>query len=516
MMIILLILTGIVMFVSGFFVSNYFIQKKLKNAKLSASEILNNAKKEREELLRNTQEEINNLKMKAITDIENERRNRMRNIEYQEKRFQEKEQALDKKQELISRKEQELMRREKSIEGRELAIKAKEERYTKLLEEENQKLEKIAGLTREQARNILLSNIEIQAKLEAQQIAKSIKQRAREEAEKEAKEIITSAIQRCSTDAVYETTVSVVPLPNEDMKGRIIGREGRNIRTFENLTGVEVVIDDTPEAVILSSFDPMKRELAKMALEQLIQDGRIHPARIEEVIAKAERELEQNIKKMGEETLVELGIPELNPDLVKYIGKMKYRTSYGQNLLQHSKEVAYLAGIMAGELGFDILTAKKAGLLHDIGKTLPPEYEGTHAVIGAEICQKYGEPQEIVNAIASHHGEVEASSPYAALIQAADAISGSRPGARRETLEAYIKRLEKLEEIAKAYDGVGKVYAMQAGREVRIIVEPEKVDDIQTEELASEIARNIEKEMKYPGQIKVTVIRETRAVDYAK
>lgn len=515
-MIIFIILTAVVMYSIGFFVSNYLIQKKLTNAKLSATEIINNAKKEREEILRSTQEEINNLKIKAITDIENERKNRMRNIEYQEKRYQEKEQILDKKQEFISKKEQEIMRREKIIEGREIGIKAKEDRYTKLLEEENQKLEKIAGLTREQARNILLSNVEIQAKLEAAQISKSIKQKAREEAEKEAKEIITSAIQRCSTDAVYETTVSVVPLPNDDMKGRIIGREGRNIRTFENLTGVEVVIDDTPEAVILSSFDPIKRELAKMALEQLIQDGRIHPARIEEVIAKAEKDLEQSIKKIGEETLVELSIPELNPEIIRYIGKMKFRTSYGQNLLQHSKEVAYLAGIMAGELGFDILTAKKVGLLHDIGKTLPPEYEGTHAIIGAEICQKFGEDKEIVNAIASHHGEVETSTPYAALIQAADAISGSRPGARRETLEAYIKRLDKLEEIAKNYDGVGKVYAMQAGREIRIIVEPEKVDDIQTEELASEIARNIEKEMKYPGQIKVTVIRETRAVDYAK
>uniref|UniRef100_A0A7C4Y657 Ribonuclease Y n=1 Tax=candidate division WOR-3 bacterium TaxID=2052148 RepID=A0A7C4Y657_UNCW3 len=516
MMILFILLTGIVMFGLGFFLSNYLIQKKLKQAKLSASEILNNAKKEREELLRSTQEEINNLKMKAISDIENERKNRFRNIEYQEKRFQEKEQTLDKKQEILSKKEQELYKKERSLESREQAIKAKEEMYTKLLEEENQKLEKIAGLTREQAKNILLSNIEIQAKLEAAQIAKNIKQRAREEAEKEAKEIITQAIQRCSTDIVYESTVSVVPLPNEDMKGRIIGREGRNIRTFENLTGVEVIIDDTPEAVTLSSFDPIKREIAKIALEQLVLDGRIHPARIEEVVAKAEKEVENIIKKLGEDTIIELGIPEMNPEIVKLIGKMKYRTSYGQNLLQHSKEVAYLAGIMAGELGFNILTAKKAGILHDIGKTLPPEYEGTHAIIGAEICQKYGEDPVVVNAIASHHGEEEASSPYAAIVQAADAISGSRPGARRETLEAYIKRLEKLEEIAKAYDGVGKVYAMQAGREIRIIVEPDKVDDLHTEELATEIARKIEKELKYPGQIKVTVIREKRAVDYAK
>ena len=510
------IITGILALAVGFYAAYLFLSRKSTKARTKANQIIEDAKKQAEEILRKAQEESARLRMQMLSDIETERKNRIKEVEYQEKRLAEKEQLIDRRADVVARKEQELMKREKNLEHREEAVKAKEERYTKLLEEENIRLERISGLTREEARQILLDNVKEQVKHEAARIAREIKQKAKEEAEREAKEIIAYAIQRCATDHIAETTISVVPLPNDDMKGRIIGREGRNIRTFENITGVEVIIDDTPEAVTLSSFDPVRREVARMALEELVQDGRIHPARIEEVVAKAEKEINELIKKTGEETVLELGLPGLHPELKKLVGKLRFRTSYGQNVLQHSKEVAYLAGIMAGELGLDPQIAKRAGLLHDIGKAVPQEYEGTHASIGAELAQRYGEDPIVVNAIEAHHEDVEPMSPYAVIVQAADAISGSRPGARRETLEAYLKRLEKLEEIAKQYDGVGKVFAMQAGREIRIIVEPDKVDDEHTEDLAEDIARQIEKEVKYPGQIKVTVIRETRAVEYAK
>ncbi len=510
------IITGILALVIGFYAAYLFLSRKSTKARTKADQIVEDARKQAEEILRKAQEESARLRMQMLSDIETERKNRIKEVEYQEKRLAEKEQLIDRRADVVARKEQELMKREKNLEHREEAVKAKEERYTKLLEEENIRLERISGLTREEARQILLDNVKEQVKHEAARIAREIKQKAKEEAEREAKEIIAYAIQRCATDHIAETTISVVPLPNDDMKGRIIGREGRNIRTFENITGVEVIIDDTPEAVTLSSFDPVRREMARMALEELVQDGRIHPARIEEVVAKAEKEINELIKKTGEETVLELGLPGLHPELKKLVGKLRFRTSYGQNVLQHSKEVAYLAWIMAGELGLDPQIAKRAGLLHDIGKAVPQEYEGTHASIGAELAQRYGEDPIVVNAIEAHHEDVEPISPYAVIVQAADAISGSRPGARRETLEAYLKRLEKLEEIAKQYDGVGKVFAMQAGREIRIIVEPDKVDDEHTEDLAEDIARQIEKEVKYPGQIKVTVIRETRAVEYAK
>ena len=378
------------------------------------------------------------------------------------------------------------------------------------------KLERIAGLTTQEAKRLLLANLEARAKQEAAQMIKEIKDKALQTATKEAKEIITSAIQRCAAEHTVESTVSVVSLPNDEMKGRIIGREGRNIRSFEIATGIDVIVDDTPEAVILSGFDPIRRETARIALERLVLDGRIHPGRIEEIVAKAKQEVEEDIFEAGEQTCYDVGIHGLHPDLIRLLGRLKYRTSYGQNVLQHSKEVAYLAGLMAAELELDVNIAKRAGLLHDIGKALDHNVEGTHTSIGFQIAKKYNENAITMNAILAHHEDVEPESLIAVLVGAADAISGSRPGARRETLEAYIKRLEQLEELADSFSGVEKAYAIQAGREIRVMVQHEKRDDAQAAQLASDIAAKIQAEMEYPGQIKVTVIRETRSVEYAK
>jgi len=362
----------------------------------------------------------------------------------------------------------------------------------------------------------LIKNMESDARLEAARMVKDIKDEARKQGDKEAKKVLTLAIQRCAADHVVESTVSVVNLPNDEMKGRIIGREGRNIRAFETATGIDVIVDDTPEAVILSGFDPVRREVARLALERLITDGRIHPGRIEEVVEKVTKELDEQIREIGEETCLDIGIHDLKPELVRLLGRLKYRTSYGQNMLQHSKEVAFICGLMAGELGFDVAVAKRAGLLHDIGKSVDHTMEGTHAGLGAELARRYSEDDLIVNAIESHHEDVEPTSMIAVLVQAGDAVSGARPGARRETLETYIKRLEKLEEIASSFQGVERSYAIQAGREIRIMVQHRKIDDARAEILAAAVARKIEAELKYPGQIKVVVIRETRAVDYAK
>jgi len=514
--IILLLLFSGIFFLLGYILSDKIKEKKRREALKSAEGIISEAKREAEHIKEEARKEARDTLDRMRIEFEKETRSVKKDLQHRERRIMEKENALDRKSELVGKKEQGLYRRERELQQRERAVRAKEERYTQLIEEQTKKLEEISGMTREEAKQMLISSLENEARREAAQMIKEIKEKAKEEAEKEAKRIISEAIQRCATDHVVETTVSVIDLPNDDMKGRIIGREGRNIRTFETLTGVEVIVDDTPEAVTISSFDPIRREIARIALEKLIKDGRIHPARIEEVVEKTKKEMEEIIRNVGEETALELGIPDLHPEIKKLLGRLKYRTSYGQNVLLHSKEVAYLAGIMAGELKLDVLTAKRAGLLHDIGKALDQHHEGTHALIGADILRRYGEDPVVVNAVAAHHEEVEPESPIAVLIQAADAISGSRPGARRETLEAYIKRVEKLEEIASSFDGVGKAYAMQAGREIRIIVEPDRVSDEDLSTLASEIAEKIQRELRYPGQIKVTVIREKRAVEYAK
>jgi ribonucrease Y len=409
-----------------------------------------------------------------------------------------------------------LEKREEGLTRREGELEKGQEKITELYAKQLAELERLSGLTSEEARNLLLANIEDEIKHESAMMIKEIESQAKEEADKRAREIISFAIQRCAADHVAETTVSVVTLPSDEMKGRIIGREGRNIRTLETLTGIDLIIDDTPEAVILSGFDPVRREVARITLEKLIQDGRIHPARIEEMVEKAQKEVEARIKEAGEQATFETGVHGLHPEIVKLLGRLKYRTSYGQNVLKHSIEVCHLAGIMAAELGADIKLAKRAGLLHDIGKAVDHEVEGPHVTIGADIAKKYRESAEVVHAIAAHHGDEEPKTVEAVLVQAGDAVSAARPGARRETLESYLKRLTRLEEIATSFEGVEKCFAIQAGREIRIMVKPDKVDDLASVRLARDIVKRIENELEYPGQIKVTTIRETRAVDYAK
>ncbi len=508
-----MILVDILLLVVFGFIVYKAIQKATQNKVLflekEANDLVEKAKREAEatkkEAILEAKEEVHRLR----NDLDRDSRERRNEIQRLERRILQREESLDKKSDLLEKKEETINKRLQEIDQMEENI---QQLYVKRREE----LERISSLTSEEAKEILLEEVRKEVSHDAALMIKDIESKAKEEADKKAREIITTAIQRCAADHVSESTVHVVALPNDEMKGRIIGREGRNIRTLETLTGVDLIIDDTPEAVILSSFDPIRREVARIALEKLIVDGRIHPARIEEMVERAKKDVENDIKEEGEQATLETGVHGLHPEIIRLLGRLKYRTSYGQNVLKHSIEVAYLASVMASELGLDVNLAKRAGLLHDIGKAIDQEQEGPHALIGGDFAKKYHESPLVVNAIAAHHGDVEMMSLEAVLVQAADAISAARPGARRETLEAYIKRLEKLEEIANSYEGVDKSYAIQAGREIRIMVKPEQLDDAGSIELARDLAKSVEEQLEYPGQIKINVIREIRAVDFAK
>lgn len=493
----------------GYFIRRSIAEAKISGAEHAARQIRESAVKEAEGLKREALLEAKDEAFRLRADADRDIRERRNEIGRQERRLLQKEESLDKKSESLEQKEEKLANKEKRIEETQAEIDLI---YKKQLSE----LERISNLNTEEARHIILTKVEEEIRHETAQMIKTIEQQAKEEGDKKAREIITLAIQRCAADHVAETTVSVVSLPSEEMKGRIIGREGRNIRALETLTGIDLIIDDTPEAVILSGFDPVRREIARTALERLVADGRIHPARIEEMVDKARKEVDERIREYGEQATFEVGVHGLHPDLIKILGRLKFRTSYGQNVLKHSMEVAHLTGLMAAELGQDVTLAKRAGLLHDIGKALDHEVEGSHVEIGVELARKYKEHPIVINGIASHHGDTEVTSIISMLVGAADALSAARPGARRETLETYIKRLEKLEEICESFDGVEKSYAIQAGREVRIMVQPEQVDDTEAFRIARDITKKIESDLEYPGHIKVTVIRETRAIEYAK
>ncbi len=479
------------------------------NAEEKAREIIDDALKTAETKKRESLLEIKEETIRTKNELDKEIKERRSEVQRDERRVQQKESNIDKKADALERREQSLAAREDSLN------KMKDE-VSKLNEQRLQELERISGLTSEQAKDYLLKIVEDEVKHETAVMIKEMESRAKEEADKKAKEYVVSAIQRCAADHVSETTISVVQLPSDEMKGRIIGREGRNIRTLETMTGVDLIIDDTPEAVILSGFDPIRREVARIALEKLIIDGRIHPARIEEMVEKAQREVEVMIKEEGEAATLEVGVHGIHPELVRLLGKMKFRTSYGQNALKHSIEVAQLSGLLAAEMGLDVRLAKRAGLLHDIGKSVDHEMEGSHVQLGAELCKKYKENAVVINAVESHHGDVEATSLIACIVQAADTISAARPGARRETLETYTSRLRQLEEITNNFKGVEKSFAIQAGREVRVMVVPEQVTDADMVLMARDISKQIEAEMEYPGQIKINVIRESRVIDYAK
>ena len=504
-----LLISAIIFIPVGVLIRKKVAESKIQGAEKEAKRILENAKKESENIKKEevfkAREEI----IKAKEDLDKEVRERTGDLNAKEARITKREENIERRTENIEHKERDLEKKSQELEQRKKSI-------DEIEQQKRAELQKIANLSEEDAKTMLLKEFDNELKMEKANMIKEMDAQVREEANKSAKEIITYTVQKCAADHTAETTVSIVELPNDEMKGRIIGREGRNIKALETLTGIDLIIDDTPEAVVISGFDPLRREVAKIALEKLIEDGRIHPAKIEETVEKAKEEVATTIKSEGERATLETGVIGLNPELIKLIGKLKYRTSYGQNVLNHSIEVSNLARIMAEELGLDAKRAARAGLLHDIGKALDHDMEGTHVEIGVEVLKKFKENDLIINAVQAHHGDVEPQTLEAVLVQAADAISASRPGARRETLEAYIKRLEKLEEIADSFEGVDKSYAIQAGREVRIIVKPEKVSEAEMTVMARDVAKRVEDEMEYPGQIKVNVIRESRAIEYAK
>ena len=499
----------------SYFVTKLFIEKKLGNAKNIAEKSIKDAEEKASSIKKEAVLEAKEEVLKLKTDTENECRERRNEIQKMESRILEKEENLDRKSDLLDKKMQSIDDAKADLENKKQELENAKQDILKERENITKELEKVAGLSREEAKKQVVDSIIDDARKDAGNIVREIEQQAQEEGEKKARDIITLAIQKCATDQTADVTVTTVSLPTDEMKGRIIGREGRNIRAIENATGVDLIVDDTPDAVILSSFDPIRREVARLTLEKLVTDGRIHPARVEDIVEKVKKDIEQTIKDAGENACFEAGVFNLHPELIKIMGRLKYRTSYGQNVLKHSLETSYIAGLLAGELGANVALAKRAGLLHDIGKALDFEMEGTHISIGVDVAKKYKESPEVIHCIEAHHGGVEFKSIEAILVQVADAISSARPGARRESLDAYVKRLEKLESIANSFKGVDSSFAIQAGREIRIAVKPEEVDDASMVILAKEIARKIESELEYPGQIKVNIIRETRATDVA-
>ena len=509
---VLIVVAIVVALISAFIatqVRKNVVEKKIGSAEGKAREIIDEAIKSAEAKKKEALLEAKEENLKAKNELDKEIKERRAEVQRYEKRVLNKEEAIERKSESLEKKENGLKNKEEKLAEAQTKV-------DELSEKRVQELERISGLTSEQAKEYLLKTVEEEVKIETAKLVKELESQAKEEADKKAKEIVVNAIQKCATDHVSETTISVVSLPNDEMKGRIIGREGRNIRTLESLTGVDLIIDDTPEAVVLSGFDPIRREIARIALEKLIVDGRIQPTRIEEMVNKARKEVETMIREEGEAATLEVGVHGIHPELVKLLGKMKFRTSYGQNALKHSIEVAHLSGLLAAEMGLDVRIAKRAGLLHDIGKAVDHEMEGTHIQLGVDLCRKYKESAVVINAVEAHHGDVEPENLIACIVQAADAISAARPGARRETLETYTNRLKQLEDITNSFEGVDKSFAIQAGREIRVMVIPEKVTDADMVLMARDISKQIEAELEYPGQIKVNVVRESRAIDYAK
>jgi ribonuclease Y len=512
-----IILLGLIVGIPvGFFIRKKTVESRVDSIENYSKRILQEAQKEAKTIKKEAALQAKDTLYQMKVEFEKETKEKKEQLLVQEKRLFHKEENLDRKIEQLEKREGRIGDREKSIDRLDKELRRKDEEYERLIQDQRRRLENLAGISSEEAKQYLISSMESEARHDAAKMMRRIENETRAEADRKAQEILALAVKRYSGDYVAEKTVSVVNLPNDEMKGRIIGREGRNIRAIEAATGIDLIIDDTPEAVILSGFNPVRREIAKIALERLIDDGRIHPARIEEIVTKVGKEIDGSIKEAGEQATFDVGVHGINHELVKLIGRLKYRSSYAQNVLQHSREVSFICGVMAAELGLNVKQAKRAGLLHDIGKAVDHEVEGPHAIIGADLARKYGESNEVVHAIAAHHEDVQPESVLAILVQAADTLSGARPGARQEMLESYVKRLEGLEKIAMSFDGVSKSYAIQAGREIRIIVEGKTVDDDQAFIICRDIAKKIEKELTYPGQIKVTVIRETRAVEYAK